>query len=127
MGKWACHSTWVTKCPECGHALRPSKKIEATIYGFHVPRVVHTISKRCVWRQCGLTHGPNYYVKNSDKISSTTPYRHRRHGHCLPLFINAKTGFDVEFLDYQLAMMFRSQATALGAAFAMTATWGSGK
>eukprot|EP00971_Amphidinium_carterae_P057265 1132121-Amphidinium_carterae.2 len=48
-------------------------------------------------------------------------------GHSRPLFINAKTGFDVEFLDYQLALMFRSQVTAMGAAFAMSSTWGSGK
>ena len=115
-----------TKCPACRGPLVRHKMCKNTeVFGFHHPRRVSLCSMRCGTRGCRAVYGPNWVWTRGKKFTKrnllglkdfrSDPRRPPR-----PLFVNNKVGFDLDFLEYHLSLLFRNGTGWKGTAYAMS-------
>ena len=108
----------------CGGKLVKCKfNKKAVAYGFHKPRKYNIWSKRCTSRTCGLVYGPNLVwskgkTKNKRNMVGIADMKGKYRLGDRPLFVNNFVGFDPDFLNYHIKLLFRAGTGWRSAAFA---------
>ena len=102
---------WCTAC--AGRLRKATLYKKACVYGFHKPRMTKVQTLRCRTRGCETRFGPNWAWSKGSKCSKMNVVKigdlnrdSRRPAQ--PLFISTTCGFDLEFLEFALQLMFRS-------------------
>ena len=104
----------MARCPGCsGPFVKTTLYNKAYVYGFHKPKMSQMQILRCRNRGCLKHYGPNWAWSKGAKSNKTNvvklgdlKYDSRRVAQ--PLFISTTCGFDLDFLEFALQLMFRS-------------------
>ena len=108
-------------CVECGTSLAPDQPIIARLYTLAGVEVVDHVPMRCTQKSCRIYHHYNYRWQDGRKLNTC---------HSLDLnyvFINSKTAFSKQFLEYHSALQFRGAVSNNAIAWAQSdALWKEG-
>ena len=133
MAPSVCYRLPMDKCPACDAKLAVQHTYKHTkVYGFGNPRTVTVQSMRCSFRSCRATYGPNWVWQKGKKgrklnvISADILKPTKRFPKSRPLFVTQHFGFEVDFLQYHLQMMFRGSSSWSAVTYAVSQTWDIG-
>ena len=117
MGKSGATPTYsipLRSCAICSGRLVKSYIYNKTkVYGFHKPVTVNLAAMRCARKGCRRSYGPNWIWSKGTKnikhnmIKIKDLHQDKRRP-ARPLFIYTVCGFDLDYLEYHLHLLFRS-------------------
>ncbi|OLQ14446.1 hypothetical protein AK812_SmicGene1377 [Symbiodinium microadriaticum] len=87
-------------CLECSGAFQRSHTITARLYSVTGPKEVEHVTKRCMVPHCRMVYHYNYRWSDGQKLNTASDHQIRH------IFVNSKTAFDVDFLEYHAALQF---------------------
>ena len=101
------------KCVVCsGNLSTRGITTKAKVFGFHLPKTVNIASTLCCTASCRRSYGPNWMWAKGSKQTKLNVIKlnqlkedKRRPGR--PLFVTSQCGFDLDFLEYHMQLLFR--------------------
>lgn len=94
-------TTPLRHCIECGALLQTERSIEARLYTLNGHETVCHLTKRCTYKPCRVIHHYNYSISDGYKMNTILLEE------VDVIFVNPKTGFPKNFLEYHAALQFR--------------------
>ena len=95
------YATPRSQCAVCGHKLTVGHNVEATLMTLTGPTQVTHVAKRCGKKGCRVYHYHNFWQHGAEKTNCVEVHEARA------IFVNAKQGFDLQFLRYHEALKFK--------------------
>ena len=101
-------------CALCsGRLVKTNIYNKAKVYGFHKPRIVNLMSMKCIARSCRRSYGPNWLwskgtKNNKHNMVKIKDLQSDKRRPARPLFVSTQCGFDLDYLEYHLHLLFRN-------------------